>query len=85
MAGSPRNEAAIRYKIDSCYRPVGGGFKHFFSHKPVHVSSGATLTPVIELYTSEGCSLCPPADKWASSLIRPVPHNAVMDLKTGIT
>lgn len=33
-----------------------------------HAQSGAANMAIAELYTSEGCDSCPPADKWFSSL-----------------
>ena len=39
-----------------------------FSGPACQADSPATLTPVIDLYTSEGCSSCPPADRWLSTL-----------------
>lgn len=50
------------------------------SGRACSVSSRALFTPVIELYTSEGCDSCPPADRWFSGLKNEAARGSIVPL-----
>jgi hypothetical protein len=52
---------------------------------PVHAApcvseSGPNTAALVELYTSEGCSSCPPAERWLGTLAERYPGTAVVPL-----
>ena len=64
-------------QIIAVYALWTGATASFSAQNSCTAQSGANRAPVIELYTSEGCSSCPPADKWLSSLKTPAGETGV--------
>ena len=64
---SPGWLGRIAYLLGVCFVSLGMSIPTARAEPSIEFKSGPARVSLIELYTSEGCHSCPPADRWLSS------------------